>query len=558
MSLLLDALQRASRDKDRSAASHATAAAPAPESPAQAHAAVDPRLQPTPLAPVSSPGAAQDFPQLSLEPVAEPSPAAVPSTPEPAALDVSALALVPPPEPQSAPTPTSLPSSPVMVSIGVAPETAPVFVPPVSAPTPSPVVRAPDVVPPPMPEPVLVAGGQTTAAPSDAAVATKERAARLAQQIQRAHDNPPPAGALRRVPSRTWALGAAALVLALAGGSVLLGLWGDPVELLGLGGGSSVAPAAPPEVPAEAPTPAAAASAPAPADTVVVSAAPPPGASAPQPRASAPVPRSGRPPLAGAPTARRKPLSDLAPAALPPSSEVAAVVSGDAVAPPALAAPGPAPAPATAVPSPGKTELVLKGRGPTAVDKAYAALSAGRLDEAQQHYETALQDQSEDRDALWGLAYLAQKRGDRTQAQDYYRRVLRQDPGNTQASNALWALESESVGEAPQQRAHDLVQRQPESASALAAAATAMAREGQWGLAAQWWARAQALEPHNPALAYNHAVTLDRLRQYPAALRQYEQALRLGASRPGDIPMELAQRRAAALRQALSAQQGTP
>jgi tetratricopeptide (TPR) repeat protein len=188
-------------------------------------------------------------------------------------------------------------------------------------------------------------------------------------------------------------------------------------------------------------------------------------------------------------------------------------------------------------------------------------LVAGRWDEATQHYNQALKANSEERDALLGLAYIAQQKGQRDDAQVLYRRVLRQEPNNAMASAALLALDAQADSTQSSTRAKELAMRQPDSAAAMSVAGTAAVREGLLADAAQLFARAQYLDPANPMHAYNHAVALDRLGQHAAAAQQYEQVLKL-SEKPtvgrNAFSVDAVRERLAQLRQALAASPSKP
>ncbi len=199
--------------------------------------------------------------------------------------------------------------------------------------------------------------------------------------------------------------------------------------------------------------------------------------------------------------------------------------------------------------------FVAKTRGPSALEQGYALLLQGRLDDAAAAYGQALRANPAERDALMGMAYISQQKGQREDAQTYYRRVLRQEPNNARALAALQALDSGSDPTLTASRTGDLAARQPDSAAAMAMAGNAFVRDGLLSNAAQAYARAQALEPNNPLHAYNHAVALDRLGQFAPAIVQYERVLTLSATAPvaerayriDDVRLRLAQ-----LRQALA------
>jgi tetratricopeptide (TPR) repeat protein len=92
---------------------------------------------------------------------------------------------------------------------------------------------------------------------------------------------------------------------------------------------------------------------------------------------------------------------------------------------------------AAVVAAPGKSAqpmLQSRSTGPSALESGYAALTQGRLQEAKQAYAQALAGNPEERDALLGLAYIAQQQGHAEEARSYYQRVLRQEPGTSRAA----------------------------------------------------------------------------------------------------------------------------
>jgi tetratricopeptide (TPR) repeat protein len=203
-----------------------------------------------------------------------------------------------------------------------------------------------------------------------------------------------------------------------------------------------------------------------------------------------------------------------------------------------------------------KPAFAAKNRGPSALELGYAALLESRFEDAAQAYAQALKVNSEERDALLGLAYIAQEKGRREEAKNYYRRVLRQEPGNAVANSGLMALDAGGDEALSVSRARALAARQPDSAAAMSVAGTALARDGQMADAALAFARAQAIEPASPVHAYNHAVALDRLGRFAQARLQYEKTVEL--SRAQEVgargaPMGALLQRLQELRQATDA-----
>ncbi len=190
----------------------------------------------------------------------------------------------------------------------------------------------------------------------------------------------------------------------------------------------------------------------------------------------------------------------------------------------------------------GKALFVGRPATPGPLEAGYAALADGRFEEAAVAYRLALQSKPEERDALLGLAYLAQRQGRTDEARSLYQRVLRQDPAQPQAQAALLALQADSDVSGTTSRAHAMVEQNPDSAAALSTLGHLLVREGRLADAQQAFFRALALEPEYAPHAYNLAVALDRLHKYDLATRYYERAIQLTAE--GSTGMQAAFSRA--------------
>ncbi|OYU45884.1 MAG: hypothetical protein CFE44_05140 [Burkholderiales bacterium PBB4] len=334
---------------------------------------------------------------------------------------------------------------------------------------------------------------------------------------------------------RALVLAGIAGTLGLAFASLMLGVWGDPEKLLGLAGSSSIAPLTP------------------------------------APMAAPPAQESASAAVQAAQTEVPAPVTVATPASAPIAA-MGTHAAGAATVALALAPRGAASAP-LGVPSgtlhqKARTppdEVVLRASGVAPVfaarmrtqsvlEQAYTALLAGRLDDASRTYAAALEASPGEPDALLGLAYIAHTKGQRDEAQNYYRKVLRQDPSNSIANAGLAALESGANGAPNSERAKELAARQPDSAAVQALAAAALVQEGALPDAALAFARAQALEPENPLHAYNLGVAHDKLGNYAQAIVQYDKALRVNASAPTPMAahqVQAARARATQLRQSL-------
>ncbi|MCF8167943.1 MAG: tetratricopeptide repeat protein [Rhodoferax sp.] len=531
MSVLLDALHRASLDKERVASRSGNAQAPSADPLAKAElqltavnspAAVFPVLQemgaphaaPAALGSGVDHGASLEWVPLELSVDSAPPavPATAPKAPqatsaEPAGVEPPALAMPPQPE-----RPVAIPEA--------APPAMPQWVP-----EPSPAVSAP----------LAPAVGQSQRRSTAAASAVMSEA-QVAREIRQAYQP----GATQAVPAdrkRIFVLAGVAVLLATTMASFFLGLWGDPEHLLAgsASPGIAMAPAVSPAATSIAqPQPPPTASPTVDPVTAPVLASPAPRAQTPQPVTAASARPEPRPvPVARTPPMARPPGQSLVPADRSPLRV------------PQVLSPGSAPS-AQAVTS--------RPADRSAVEVGYAALQEGRLDAARAAYERALTTDPQDRDALLGMAYIAQQQGLPEQALSHYQRVLRTDPGNATAQAGLLALEGRGDTTQTAGRARALAQRQPDSAAVHAQAGAAFVRGGLLADAAQSFARAQALEPDNATHIYNHAVALDRLGELPKALVHYEKVVQLLDQSPQDSGTVLragASLRAAQLRRAL-------
>ena len=514
MSLLLEALQRASRDKENALAARVA--------PARTGLADELKLQDVP--PVEA-----SFPHLVHEP--EPMPVAVQLAPAAVSTRVEpALELT-----LEAPAPTAEPASPVPPIASAAPLATLPREPSPPANTPPAPVAVPEKEPPraaasvPKPASVPASAPELRAAP-------QVDQAQVALDIQRAYGQKPLGSSHSR--RRVLILGGVAAVLMLGLGALFLSGLGDSGSQL----------AAPSQV------------------------AGPVGAQAPEPLAAEPAASAPEP--AASPASTAKASTKTAPVGRPttPQLKSAAPARMGVAAPPSGLASAPDAAPVAsakvALPkSPAGTEVALsetaakpgvvaRTRGPSPLENGYSALLEGRLDEAARLYGQALGDNPEERDALLGLAYIARQKGLRDEAQAYYRRVLRQEPGNTIASAALLGLDAELSASPSPRRAQELAARQPDSALALSTAGHALVRDGLLADAAQFFERAQRVEPANPLHAYNHAVALDRLGHSARAAVQYQRVLTLAEKAPPNavnaFSLEAVRQRLDQLRQALA------
>ena len=153
--------------------------------------------------------------------------------------------------------------------------------------------------------------------------------------------------------------------------------------------------------------------------------------------------------------------------------------------------------------------------------QAWQAYQNGDLEQAELLYRKALLADPRQRDALLGMAAIAQRRGDNTAASALYQRILRANPQDESAKAALLMLNSAQM---PEQEAVQLEQSGKSDPMAL----------GQYFAAQQRWSQAQerfflaySANPNNADAALNLAVSLDHLQQAALAKTYYRKALQL-------------------------------
>jgi tetratricopeptide (TPR) repeat protein len=165
------------------------------------------------------------------------------------------------------------------------------------------------------------------------------------------------------------------------------------------------------------------------------------------------------------------------------------------------------------------------------VHDAYADYKAGNFDSAAAAYQKVLITHPENRDALLGLAAIAQNKGNQQQANQYYLRVLKNYPSDVIAKAALLAstnnkesaVENESL-------LKSMISDSPDTADLHFVLGNVFASTSRWNDAQQSFFEAFRLDNENANYAYNLAVSLDHLGKTQAALQYYRLAMELAES----------------------------
>ncbi|MDX8378654.1 MAG: tetratricopeptide repeat protein [Gallionella sp.] len=159
--------------------------------------------------------------------------------------------------------------------------------------------------------------------------------------------------------------------------------------------------------------------------------------------------------------------------------------------------------------------------------EAYLALSLGHLDLAKQKYLTALHRHPHEKDALLGLAVIAQHKLQLSRAANLYKQVLREDMDNAAAAAGLVSLSAQTTPIAAESQLRELLDIKPGSPEIQYALGNVLAHQHRWGEAQQVFFRALNLQPDNALYTYNLAVSLDHMHQPVAALAYYKKAATL-------------------------------
>lgn len=218
-------------------------------------------------------------------------------------------------------------------------------------------------------------------------------------------------------------------------------------------------------------------------------------------------------------------------------------------------------APAAAAPAPGNTvEAPRAGdsihlRPPEATPErirallqdAYAAAGRGENAVAERLYQQVNELDHNNGDAWIGLAALAANNGDSAGANRAYRRALEIDPSDSIALGGLLGLQSNVDPQEAETRLRLLIVHDGAQPALLAALGKMIARQGRWLEAQETFFKAWAADPTQPDVAFNLAVTLERIRQPLPALSFYQRALELAQSHSRHFDPAVAQERVAAL-----------
>ena len=165
--------------------------------------------------------------------------------------------------------------------------------------------------------------------------------------------------------------------------------------------------------------------------------------------------------------------------------------------------------------------------------RGQAGLQQGDIELARREFETTLQRDLNNTDALLALAAIAQRQGRGADAEALRQRALVANPSDPAAqAAALSGKAAEADPQTAESRLKSLLSAQPESATLNFALGNLYARQNRWAEAQQVYFNAVAADGDNPDYLFNLAVSLDHLRQPRLAGQHYRLALEAAARRP--------------------------
>jgi len=183
---------------------------------------------------------------------------------------------------------------------------------------------------------------------------------------------------------------------------------------------------------------------------------------------------------------------------------------------------------------PDSIDLLLK--------RAYQSYQKGDYASAWQLYKSALSQEANNRDALLGLAVIAQLQEKNALALNYYRQVLRLDPRDPVANAGL----SRFISGAPSSKeSHlkQLIEQQPDSAVLYFALGHQYAEQSRWSDAQRSYFNALTMAPGNAIFTFNLAISLDHMGQHKVAAKYYQQTLQLSTAANSNLYRAKAQQR---------------
>lgn len=167
-----------------------------------------------------------------------------------------------------------------------------------------------------------------------------------------------------------------------------------------------------------------------------------------------------------------------------------------------------------------------------ALARGYELFERGELSAARLEYERVLKSDPQSIDALHGMAAISLRENRPDAADHYFQRVLVADPQDAHAIAGLANLRGGNNPAAAESRLKGIVAAQPELAAPQFALGNLLAAQERWSEAQQAYFKAYSVEPGNPDILFNLAISLEHLRQAKLAAQYYALAIEAANRRP--------------------------
>ncbi|NOX43867.1 MAG: tetratricopeptide repeat protein [Gammaproteobacteria bacterium] len=164
--------------------------------------------------------------------------------------------------------------------------------------------------------------------------------------------------------------------------------------------------------------------------------------------------------------------------------------------------------------------------------QAYSAYQSGSDREAVSYYGKVLKLESNNRDALLGLAAISVRNKQFEKARDTYIALLENSPKDSVALSGLLNIQSNVDPIKSEIKIKLLLDSEPGSAHLLFTLGVLYASQQRWVDAQKAFFKAHSSDNQNADFAYNLAVSLDQLEQREAALKFYRIALEIVKQQP--------------------------
>ena len=159
------------------------------------------------------------------------------------------------------------------------------------------------------------------------------------------------------------------------------------------------------------------------------------------------------------------------------------------------------------------------------INDAYAAFHRNELNRSNSLYHQALQREEKNRDALLGLAAIAVRELRFDSARDYYQYLLKLNPKDSLALSGLSNLHHTSRPDLDESQLKLLLKEQPQSSHLHFSLGNLYAAQKRWPEAQSSFFNAWAADNTNADFSYNLAVSLDHLGKHKQALHYYQLSL---------------------------------